>query len=1062
VPVLTSSQRKLLETVCVKGRRASEQAVRAALAGLAVSADRPPAYLDEADRGLRRGLRAKARQLGDTGNTIDLLVAECAYEQWHRLLFARFLAENGLLIHPQYRAPVTIEDCEELAGALGEPDGWSVAARFAAEILPGIFRLDDPCVRLRLAPEGRLAVEGIVAELPRQIFVGDDALGWVYQFWQKDKKDEVNASERKIGGADIGPVTQLFTEHYMVRFLLENSLGAWWALRHPDSLLVKSFDYLRRSEDGKPAAGSFDGWPDRVADVTVMDPCCGSGHFLVEAFEMLWQMRAKEEGLSTIGAQDAVLRDNLFGLELDPRCVQIAMFAVALHAWKTGGGWRELPVPNIACSGIPVTASVEEWKALARGDSRLENALTRLHILFRDADSLGSLIDPAGATELTDPSQMQRSFQDVNWSEIAPLLEQAVSRETMDPAMSVLGEDAQALSRAAALLSMRYTIIMTNVPYLSRSKQSPVLMDYCERYAPDARFDLATTFIHRLVTLVADDGYVAAVVPQAFLALSRYAEFRGRLLSECAWPLYAKLGDGAFETISGSVVNVGLATLARRRATLADRISFLDLVGLPRSGKIDGLRDARLGLVSQLSQLKHPGARVSFEEPSVVPYLGDVVDTHQGIATSDGPRFVRKFWEFGLPRTGWCYMQSAPAGTGPYRGREDAIFWEDGHGQITGVCQPGATFRGQVAWNSAGVVAAQMSSLSGTLYTGERFDGSAVVLTPRDQMDRAALWQFVASGEFEASVRRLDSKLRVANATMAAIPFDLGYWRDVAEKAGGLPKPYSNDPTQWLFKGRPEDSTEPIQVAVGRLLGYRWPEQIESDDLDDYADGDGIVCLPSVAGEARAADRLQQLLASAYYGTSWSPAKVKELLEATGSRKTNLGDWLRDNFFKQHCSLFGNRPFVWHIWDGRRDGFAALVNYHRLDRTTLEKLTYTYLGDWIERQQAGVRDDLAGGEARLVAATALRAALERILNGEPPYDIYVRWKSLAEQPIGWEPDLNDGVRVNVRPFVEAGVLRSSFNVQWKKDRGTNPDGTERLNDLHFTTGEKHGARNGSA
>ena len=181
---------------------------------------------------LRNGLRAKWRQLGGDR---ELLVAECAYEQWHRLLFARFLAENSSLLHPKYKAPVTLVDCEELAAELGEPDAWSVAARFAAEILPGIFRLEDPCVRLRLAPEGRYALEQILDALPAETFVADDALGWVYQFWQKDKKDEVNASERKIGGADLGPVTQLFTENYMVRFLLENSLGAWWAARHPDS-----------------------------------------------------------------------------------------------------------------------------------------------------------------------------------------------------------------------------------------------------------------------------------------------------------------------------------------------------------------------------------------------------------------------------------------------------------------------------------------------------------------------------------------------------------------------------------------------------------------------------------------------------------------------------------------------------------------------------------------------------------------------------------------------------------------------------------------------------------
>ena len=186
---------------------------------------------------------------------------------------------------------------------------------------------------------------------------------------------------------------------------------------------------------------------------------------------------------------------------------------------------------------------------------------------------------------------------------------------------------------------------------------------------------------------------------------------------------------------------------------------------------------------------------------------------------------------------------------------------------------------------------------------------------------------------------------------------------------------------------------------------------------------------------------------AAAFGESWSSAKAKQLIEETGSKKKNLADWLRDDFFKQHCALFGKRPFIWHIWDGQRDGFSALVNYHRLDHKNLERLTFSYLGtDWVERQRAAVKDEVAGAEKRLAAALELQDKLEAILEGEPPYDIYVRWKELGEQPIGWNPDLNDGVRLNIRPFVEAGVLRSKFTIHWKKDRGKNPDGSERHND----------------
>jgi hypothetical protein len=353
--------------------------------------------------------------------------------------------------------------------------------------------------------------------------------------------------------------------------------------------------------------------------------------------------------------------------------------------------------------------------------------------------------------------------------------------------------------------------------------------------------------------------------------------------------------------------------------------------------------------------------------------------------------------------------------------------------------------------------------LKPTLYTGEMFDNNVAAMVPHDPDLLAPLWAFCSSSDYRKLVRQVNSRPRVTNRDLLKVPFDVDHWRAVASERypQGLPAPSSEDPTQWLFDGKPERSTSPLHVAVARLVGYRWPEQAESDNLDGFADTDGIVCLPSVAGEPPAPDRLQYLLAAAY-DQSWSPAKQKELMEGTGSKKKNLGEWLRDDFFKQHCALFGHRPFIWHIWDGQRDGFAALVNYHRLDRKTLEKLTYTYLGDWIERQRAEVRDEKAGAEARLASALKLRNQLERILDGEPPYDIYVRWKSLAEQPIGWEPDVDDGVRLNVRPFVEAGVLRSSFNVHWRKDRGKEPGGSERLNDLHFTTAEKRAARGASA
>ncbi len=638
--------RKQLETSVLAARRAAESASRAVIEGLSVFQREKPAHLDAHQAALRVGLRQKWRQLGGDEAAKPLLVGECAFEQWHRLLFARFLAENDLLLHPQYKAPVTLGDCDELAAELGEPDGWSVAARFAAEILPGIFRLDDPSVRLRLAPEGRHALEQILDGLSSDVFKADDALGWVYQFWQKDKKDEVNASERKVGGADIGPVTQLFTENYMVRFLLENSLGAWWAARHPESPLIKEFDYLRFDDKGKPAAGTFDGWPDRVANVTVMDPCCGSGHFLVEAFAMLWQMRSEEEGLPPVNAQDAVLRDNLFGLEIDPRCVQIAMFAVALHAWKSGGGWRALPVPNIACSGVPVKALVNEWKDVGGGDRRLENALVRLHILFREADSLGSLIDPRRAVEIVDPTGLQASLEDVEWEEVAPLLDAMGGAEPDDPAVTVLGAQAAGLARVAGLLARQYTLVVTNVPYLQKAKQSDQLRQWAEAAYPDSREDLATLFVSRCLRLIQAGGTESLVTSRYWFFLGRYRALRERILTTCALDWFVELGAGAFQGISGEVVNAALVTITRSQPMHPSW--GLDVTKVhPASAKAEAVRAEAVVPIVQEALLANPDARIRVEDLSGGGHLlSEFAEALGGITTGDSARFRRCFWKW--------------------------------------------------------------------------------------------------------------------------------------------------------------------------------------------------------------------------------------------------------------------------------------------------------------------------------------------------------------------------------------------------------------------------------
>ena len=266
----------------------------------------------------------------------------------------------------------------------------------------------------------------------------------------------------------------------MVQFLLHNSLGAWWISRYPDRPCLVDLTYLRyapsrpEGESGgegdkkTAAAGTFEGWPDDLSEFKLLDPCCGSGHFLVAAFLMLVPMRMALEELSSGEAVDAVLRDNLHGLELDQRCVAIAAFALALEAWRypNAGGYRPLPPLNLAWCGQPVFGKREHWLVLADGDSRLEAGMAALYDTFREAPVLGSLIDP--------PRSVSEDMLTAGFAEIGPLLEQALREHAGDEEWEETAIAARGLAEAARFLDAQYHLVVTNVPYLARGKQSPV------------------------------------------------------------------------------------------------------------------------------------------------------------------------------------------------------------------------------------------------------------------------------------------------------------------------------------------------------------------------------------------------------------------------------------------------------------------------------------------------------------------------------------------------------------------------------------------------------------
>jgi hypothetical protein len=1106
---LSREHRKMLETTVAAARAAAEEGAEKALKALGVGAKEVPAHESYVQKKLRVRLRAHGRALGDLlrpddTQTIDHLVAEVAYEHWHRMLFARFLAENDLLMHPD-GYPVSLADCKEDAADFDPParSEWEVAGHYAARMLPNIFRPDSPALALQLPPETEQTLEALLARLPATVFQADDSLGWSYQFWQAPKKEAVQRQMKqagtKVGADELPAVTQLFTEHYMVAFLLENALGGWWLGRHPGTPLPVAMPYLRTLQDGKPAAGTFPDWPDTLADFRLLDPCAGSGHFLVSAFHYLVPLRCASEKLSVRDAVDRVLAENLYGLEIDPRCVEIAAFALALAAWRMPDeqgkplGVRPLPRLNIACVGLAPRSRKADWLKLAAGDEGLERGMETLYALFQKAPELGSLIDPMLAT--------RGGLFDAPWEELEKRLGQALT-DSADEVEAEARVAAQGMAHAARILTRTYHLVITNPPYLGAGQHGPVLKDFCEAHYKTAKGDLANVFLERSLKLCAPGGAVSFVMPQNWLFLKSYQKQREHLLRTATWNLLARLGEHGFDSADAAGAFTILLTLTRAQPANDHPFHGLDASApkTPEEKATQLLRDDMFS-VSQSSQISNPDSRVSLERQASGKLLAQYGASLQGVKTGDDARLKRYNWEIQKNSSRWKLAQGGSA-EDDAEGYLCRLDWS-GNGKEM------ARLQGLAAIGKRGIALSTIRKIVPFDYLGAPFTSEIAVIVPANPQHLPAIRAYCESPEYAAAVRAIDQKVAVTNATLAKVPFDLEYWQQVAAERypNGLPKPYSNDPTQWIFHGHPcgsviwdeekkwtaqgplrTDATV-LQVAVARLLGYRWPAETDSEmeladearawvarcrEFDDLVDDDGIVCLPPVRGEAAAETRLRALLARAY-DSEWSAAREAQLLAEAGCEGMTLAQWLRDKFFEQHVALFHKRPFIWHIWDGHKEGFAALVNYHLLTREKLNTLINVYLGDWITQQKRAVDAGNAEAALKLAKAEALKGQLEKILEGEAPYDIFVRWKPLHQQPLGWDPDLNDGVRVNIRPFVEAGVLRiprAKLGIKWTPDRGKDlpsapwytlgprygePEGT-RINDHHTTLAEKKAAR----
>jgi len=557
-----------------------------------------------------------------------------------------------------------------------------------------------------------------------------------------------------------------------------------------------------------------------------------------------------EEGLEVYQPVEAVLSNNLFGMEIDPRCTQIAAFNLALAAWKFTGPKPLPPMRNIACSGIPLGNSRDDWMKLLRVEEassllplstaqkkRLEAASTmgfqwgQLYDMFSKADTLGSLINP------------QRFFgsgmlQDEQLDQISEALLIAVASDTnATDEQHELAAAAQGLTRATELLSGRYTLVITNVPYLGRGKQDEDLKKYLDTQYALGKADLATAFVLRSLEFCTQGGSTALVTPQNWLFLTTYKKLRETLLERRQWDFVARLGTGAFETIGGHVVNVALLGVTADQADNNRQMAGIDVSAAKepeeKAAQLCGQEPADIVLIPQEQQLDNPDAKFSMSRAGRSALLSEFAGAPRGVVTGDNEFWVKQLWELPQVAGDWRYLQTSIDDSLLYTGRSKAIYRRT---IGAGMLRPGLA---NTSYGKRGVAVAQIGDLPCTIYSGELYDNASFAVVPLDESLLPALAAFCFDPAYHDAVRHFNQKLSVDPSHLINIPFDLKHWQTVAAEKypNGLPEPESDDPTQWLFHGRLEQSTrnEAITSLLAKipirlnLAGFQSPRDFMMD-----------------------------------------------------------------------------------------------------------------------------------------------------------------------------------------------------------------------------------------
>lgn len=660
-------------------------------------------------------IRAKAEELDNYKVAFEYIVEEVAYTWFNRMIAIRFMEVNGYL-------PIRVLSSES---GKHEPDivttPFDAGLEFTGEESGRIYELRDnnrleelfrmlfirECNHLHdILPELFEATndyselllslsytdkDGVVFHLVNDISEDDfniekegqvEIIGWMYQYYNTEPKDKVFAALKKnvkITKENIPAATQLFTPHWIVRYMVENSLGRLWIEGHPDDDLRQCWEYYLDEAEQEPQvqaqleeirAGCREISPE---DIRIIDPCMGSGHILVYAFDVLMQIYSAQ-GYSERDAAKLIVEKNLWGLDIDRRAYQLAYFAVMMKARQYNRRILTSGIkPNLFVIDDNRALTPEIIEYIANGDSKIAADLRSISNDLTNAREYGSIINvqPVDFSGLIERIGIISESDELN---LIAMENKRIACEKILP-----------LVKQAQALAQKYDVVCTNPPYMGTSsfpaplnrkkeddKYKPLnLTEYIAKNYSDSKSDLFAVFIERCRNLIKQNGYQAMITQHAWMFLSSYEKLREKLMLSTTVNM-AHLGARAFDEIGGEVVQT-TAFVERKAHMNGYKGTYARLVGIVgENEKRDAFLSHQNLYVSCADNFsKIPGMPVAywvsekfadvFKNEKLYKYS---ISPSQNV-TGNNDRFVRKFWELSNVKVG---------------GRDEWIFYAKGGG----------------------------------------------------------------------------------------------------------------------------------------------------------------------------------------------------------------------------------------------------------------------------------------------------------------------------------------------------------------------------------------------